>query len=114
MLKGIIQNLDDKNWRKIREDVTNKVYGKDLHSKTLSDIPILLIKVEPGGTFPEHVDTWSHVFYFLKGEGIATLGDNSFVVKENIVVEVPAGIKHSYKNTGTNDLFLITLKIESS
>lgn len=70
-----------------------------------------LVRVVPGGAFSTHVDTWGHLFLFLSGEGRAAVGDKTFDVKAETVVTVPAGVTHSYENTGPADLTLVSMNL---
>jgi mannose-6-phosphate isomerase-like protein (cupin superfamily) len=106
-----IYELDLKEWLPIREDVTTLVFGKLIIPKDWSNVKISVTKVSTQGEFSSHVDSYHHVFYFLKGKGIGYIDNEEYEIKPELVVEIPAGTKHGYKNTGTEDLFLITVNI---
>jgi len=81
--------------------------------RNLMSVRAVLMKVEPSGEFPVHKDAFHHIFYFLEGTGELWLANETLEIKEGLIVEVPSGVKHGYKNTGKDDLLLITLKILS-
>lgn len=56
--------------------------------------------IEPGGEMPLHTNTVEHEQLVLAGRARLILGEETFEVKKNDVVFMPAGIKHSYKQLG--------------
>jgi mannose-6-phosphate isomerase-like protein (cupin superfamily) len=106
-----IYDLYLKDWSRIREDLTEQVYGKSLIPKDWSNVAISLTKVEPNGEFRNHIDSYHHVFYFMKGTGTGYINNEKYEIKPELIVEIPAGIDHGYKNTGKEDLFLLTINI---
>ncbi|MFX0212101.1 MAG: cupin domain-containing protein [Candidatus Hodarchaeota archaeon] len=111
MLQRYLQELKNIEWQAVREELTKGVYGKGLNRSDMTEIKMVLTKVEPSGEFPLHKDKYHHVFYFLKGIGKGWLGDKSYEIKPGLAVEVPAGELHGYKNTSGENLLLITLNI---
>ncbi len=103
--------MKDVEWKAIRKDLTKGVFGKRLNRGDITEIKMVLTKVEPSGEFPLHKDAYHHIFYFLKGIGKGQLGDESYEIRPGVAVEVPAGEEHGYKNTGEENLLLITLNI---
>ncbi len=98
----------DLEWQPVRPQLTHGVFGKTI----LDDgVKVVLTRVAPGGKFATHRDDYSHVFYFLSGEGVVTVADSRFDAKPDLVVRVTAGELHSYENTGTEDLMLISLNV---
>ena len=102
--------LNKKDWR-INQKGIPKIFTSSLLPIDWSKVKILLTKVEPGGEFPEHIDNYHHVMYFIKGEGKAILDRKSIEIRPNLLLEIPAGTNHGYKNTGGDDLILITVNI---
>ena len=47
------------------------------------------------------------VYYFVEGEGIMALGDESFVVKAGDVVLIPDGVYHQVQNIYYEDLYFV-------
>ena len=114
MIRKRIYKLDEKEWAATRKDLTKEVYGKSLIPEDLTNNKIVLTKVNPGGEFTLHKDPYHHIFYFLSGKGEGKLGEETYQIKPNLVVEVPAGEIHGYKNTGETDLLLLTVNIPIS
>ncbi len=51
-----------------------------------------------------------NIFYFLEGEGIAPEG-TQFHIHPGLVVHVAVGESHSYENTGSTEMKLISINI---
>lgn len=106
-----IYDLKEREWVITRKNLTKKIFGKSLIPEKLTDVKIVLTRVESGGEFSLHKDSYHHVFYFIEGQGEGWLGDKTYDIKPGRVVEVPAGESHGYKNTAEEDLILITINI---
>jgi len=106
-----IYDLQLKDWSRIREDLTEQVYGKSLIPKDWSKVTISLTKVEPNGEFRSHIDSYHHIFYFMKGIGTGYINNEKYEIKPELIIEIPAGINHGYKNTGKEYLLLLTINI---
>ena len=107
----MIYLIDEKEWKETRPNITSKVFGKSLIPQEWSEAKMVITKVEPGGEFPSHIDKYHHIFFYLEGTGIGWIEDKEYEIKPNLVVEVLAGKKHGYKNTGSKELRLVTLNI---
>ena len=95
-------------WEVLRPDVAHGVYGKTL----LADgIKLVLTRVAVGGKFEVHRDSYSHLFYFLSGEGVVWVEGKQFEIVPGLVVRVTAGESHAYENTGNRDLMLISANL---
>jgi mannose-6-phosphate isomerase-like protein (cupin superfamily) len=66
-------------------------------------IDVHLNRLAPGGPRGKvHHHTHADNVYIVKrGEGTLTVEDESYVVRENDVVYIPAGTRHSLSNLGT-------------
>ncbi len=106
-----IYMLDEKEWKPTREDLTEKVSGISLIPTEWTNHKFVLTKVEPGGEFSNHTDPYHHVFYYINGQGIGWIGDQTYEIKPDLIVEVPSGMVHGYKNNGAEDLILLTMNI---
>lgn len=104
-------DLSTVDWKRTREELTTNVFGKSLIPKEWSNVKVVLTTVKPGGEFKKHKDSYHHVFYFIKGEGLGFLGDKEYQIKPELKVLVPAGINHAYKNTGKEEMLLLTINI---
>lgn len=103
-----IFNISALEWRPVRTDVTQGVFGKTLLDEKVKTV---LTRVEPGGKFRTHTDSYAHFFYFLSGEGAVQVGEQFFAATAGVFVQVAAGEQHSYENTGTTDMLLISMNL---
>jgi len=111
-----MQNLD---WRQLEavpwEPFGGQIQGifrKNLSMRVFpSGFKASLTLAKPGGTFPDHVDPYTHLFYILEGEGEAVVDGRTVPLTRGIALTVRAGQTHGYRNVSGGDLFLITLNI---
>jgi quercetin dioxygenase-like cupin family protein len=101
-------HLDSLAWEPVRTDVARQVYGKTLLDEL---IKIVYTHVKPGGGFSAHQDRYGHLLVFLGGTGIAGVGKEEFPARAGLVVHVSAGDEHFFRNTGDDDLVLISLNL---
>ncbi len=66
-----------------------------------------MIEVEPGGSTPFHSHPWEHEVYVVEGESVVRISDEHQHLREEYVVFVPSGIKHTFKNSGDKVLKMI-------
>lgn len=59
-----------------------------------------VIEVEPGGHTPDHTHPFEHENYVLEGQGRVLIGETWHDVVPGSVVFVPAGVRHTYVNSG--------------
>ena len=111
--------MDDPHWLKLDEvpwepfgGKTKNIFRKSLSSMNFpSGFKASLTLAKPDGEFPEHVDPYTHIFYILEGEGEASLEGQTIPLKKGTALTVLAGKKHGYRNSGREDLLLITLNL---
>jgi len=104
-------NVESLDWKLVRPDMANGVYGKTL----LADgIRIILTRVAPGGSFKMHRDDYGHLFYFTDGEGLLMVQNKKFKAVPGLIVRVNNGETHAYENTGKQDLILISVNIPTN
>jgi quercetin dioxygenase-like cupin family protein len=103
-----VSDISMMEWRPVRPEVTRGVFGKTLLDEKVKAV---LTRVEPGGKFRTHADKYAHLFYFLEGEGVVQVGDQSHKAVAGVTVQVAAGEIHSYENTGKTDLLLISMNL---
>jgi mannose-6-phosphate isomerase-like protein (cupin superfamily) len=108
---GRIIELTELPWQAIRPELTREVFGKSLLSSELTAVKAVLTRVGPGGEFASHRDAYHHLLYFLAGEGEGWLGEERYAIHPGMAVEVPAGVEHGYRNSGEEDLLLLTLNV---
>jgi quercetin dioxygenase-like cupin family protein len=96
------------SWRPIRPELTVGVSGK-----LLLDGPtkIVLTKVEPGGVFRPHRDSYGHLFHVLSGRGMVWVDSLEYPVVAGMMLRVEAGDLHGYENRGEEDLLLISVNL---
>ncbi|NHJ86874.1 MAG: cupin domain-containing protein [Asgard group archaeon] len=109
-----IKELAKLDWVETRKDLTSKILTKELVPKNIIIEKMTLTRVEPGGVFRTHVDSYHHIFYFLTGNGIITIDSKQYTIKPEMVVTIPAGTSHGYENTGKNELMLITINFQNT
>ncbi|MBC2715718.1 MAG: cupin domain-containing protein [Desulfobacteraceae bacterium] len=56
--------------------------------------------IEPGGEIPNHTNTVEHEQLVLNGRAKVGIGDETFEVRKNDVVFIPANVPHWYKTEG--------------
>jgi mannose-6-phosphate isomerase-like protein (cupin superfamily) len=71
---------------------------------------VVVMNIAPGGEIGEetHADV-DQVLVFVSGEGSAILEGNQARVGPGSLVQVPAGTRHNFVNTGPTDLRLYTI-----
>lgn len=95
-------------WQPVRPEVTQGVFGKTLME---DGVKVVLTRVAAGGEFRTHRDKFGHLFYFLSGSGSVRVNDAEFPAKPGSIVRVMPGESHTYANTGTEDLMLISINL---
>jgi quercetin dioxygenase-like cupin family protein len=81
-----------------------------LTSKENPHLSLNVVRIPPGVELayhdhPEQVET----VYMIAGSGILTLAETEVPFKAGQVVALPAGFKHCLKNTGTEEIQMITI-----
>ena len=64
----------------------------------------LVVGLEAGQQIPVHAGE-AAMYHFLEGEGLMTVGEESFAIKPGVTVIVPSGVKRGM-NAKTRVLFL--------
>ncbi len=101
-------DIDSLEWFPVRPEIASGIAGKSLLNEKVKAV---LTRVEPGGKFRVHSDKYSHLFYFLSGEGLVWVNKEQYIARPGLVVQVDAGTPHAYENTGTEDLVLVSLNL---
>jgi len=101
-------DLEEMPWQAVRPDVAQDVWGKTLLS---GDLKLVLTRVPPGGGFSAHTDGYGHLLYFLSGSGLVGVGGEECSVRPGLLVRVAAGEEHHYRNSGHDDLVLVSANI---
>ena len=85
-------------------DTTSPIYFQDTkseavfaaegpHPQFLIDTPklkVLVVGLEAGGQIPVH-PAEAAMYHFLEGEGLMTVGDETFFIKPGVTLIVPSG-----------------------
>ncbi len=101
-------SASDLEWQPVRPQITREVFGKSLLDEK---VKVVLTRVAPGGKFAEHADRYGHLFYFLSGEGIVRVDGEECEARAGQVFQISPGQMHSYENTGSDDLLLISMNL---
>ncbi|HEX9078288.1 MAG TPA: cupin domain-containing protein [Desulfuromonadaceae bacterium] len=112
-LKGMVPmerfiEAESLEWQPVRPDVARGVFGRTILD---GGTKMVVTRVEPGGAFAPHRDGYGHLFYFLAGSGIVGVGQEETPARPGLVARVAAGEVHWYRNTGSDDLVLISVNI---
>jgi quercetin dioxygenase-like cupin family protein len=105
---GTAFQLNDLPWTPVRPALTSGVFGRTLLD---TGTKMVLTRVEPAGGFAPHVDAYGHLLYILSGSGLAVSGGSEYQLAPGLVLQIPAGEQHSYRNTGLDQLVLISLNL---
>lgn len=80
--------------------------GPDGHGSQHFDFRIS--SYQPKGYVEPHVhQVAEHVYYILRGTGLAVVGGEQRLVEPNVTIFVPPGVEHAIYNTGFEDLVFI-------
>ncbi len=104
-------DIEDAAWTPVREDITEGIAGVRLVPDHESGMTVTVTKVRVGGHFSAHRDPYHHVLYFLKGRGEVSIEGVCHPVAEGSVVKITAGEMHSYRNTGDEEMMLVTINV---
>jgi mannose-6-phosphate isomerase-like protein (cupin superfamily) len=108
MLSSGIINLDKLDWKPVRPDAAQGVRGKLLVDEAVKAV---FTRVAPGGGFSPHRDAYAHLMYFLSGSGKVDIEGESSDVGAGAAVYVAPGDEHAYRNTGSDDLMLLSFNL---
>lgn len=86
----------------------NENYRKVIFTGPKSQL--VLMSIPAGGEIGEetHGET-DQILFFVEGEGEAVVGGETYKIKEDSAVFVPAGTRHNFINRGDEDLKLYTV-----
>jgi len=111
VLQPRVYALEETVWRALRPDLTRGVTVASLLPERAGGMKIVATRVVPGGEFATHVDPYDHLFYCTAGTGEGWLGEEHYRLFPGCVVQVPAGLAHGYRNTGAEELWLLTVNL---
>jgi mannose-6-phosphate isomerase-like protein (cupin superfamily) len=84
----------------------NTHYRKEIFTAAHSQI--VLMSVPVGGELPKEIHKVDQMLFFVQGQADAFLNDLLSPVLPYHLVSVPAGVEHRFKNTGQQELKLIS------
>ena len=92
----------------IKQQALDNTYFRQV-LETGANTQIVIMNIPPGGEIGEEVhDKEDQVLYFVAGEGEAILEGETQSIEEGDIVLVHKGTPHNFKNTGLEDLKIIT------
>lgn len=83
--------------------------GQKFHRSEFAEI--VRLEIQPGATLKLHKTPVDVVFYVLAGEGQIQIGDEVQTVRQDMAIESPQMIPHGWKNSGTESLRLLVIKL---
>jgi quercetin dioxygenase-like cupin family protein len=108
---GKVFSIDEVPWKDLRglagaRGFEFKSLTDDNYTKSYS---CELVRLGSGDRSVPHVEPWSHLLYFLSGEGDVTIEGNVSTVCKGTVCQVRAGERHSLRNLGNDDMVVLTI-----
>ncbi len=92
----------------IKQKALDNTYFRQV-LETGDNTQIVVMSIPPGGEIGEEVhDKEDQVLYFVAGRGEAVLEGETQEIEEGDIVLVRKGTSHNFKNTGGEDLKIIT------
>jgi quercetin dioxygenase-like cupin family protein len=76
---------------------TQKAKIAVLTPKEDKDFIVRKIKIESGGSMPNHTNEIQHQQYVLNGEAKVVVGDEEYHAKAGDFLYIPAGVNHYYE-----------------
>ena len=70
---------------------------------------VVMMSIEPGEEIGEEVHQVDQILVFVSGTGKAIVGGEEHEIEPGDLVDVPAGTKHNFINTGNEDWKLYTV-----
>jgi mannose-6-phosphate isomerase-like protein (cupin superfamily) len=82
--------------------------GRVIYSKESAHAAV--IEIEKDAELPSHRTPVDVFMLVLEGKGVITIGEESYEVSRNDVVDSPKMIPHGIKNTGSETLRVLVVK----
>ncbi len=74
----------------------------DEHADGAPNYALRVIEVAAGGHTPDHSHNFEHENFVIEGQGRVRIGDEWHDVSVGHVIFVPAGVQHTYVNSGSS------------
>ncbi len=78
-------------------------------SDTAPDFAMRRFTIKAGGSMPNHTNTVDHEQYVLAGSAEVGIGDETYQVKKDDALFVPAGVPHWYRAAAGEDYVFLCL-----
>lgn len=94
------------------KNIIDLVLENDFFRKEIVTGPnsqVVLMNIAVGEEIGEEIHKVDQILIFVKGNGQAIIDDKVSEIHANHLIFVPAGTKHNFKNTGNQDLKLLTI-----
>jgi quercetin dioxygenase-like cupin family protein len=75
------------------------------------DCELIHLTLKPAEILEKHSNPFDVAFYVLSGSGELEVGDETATISADSVIEVAAGELRGWKNTGTEDLKVLVVKL---
>ena len=105
---GIFIDVETQKWETVRPDVAQGVLGVTILDK---GVRMTVTRVLPGNGFAAHIDAYGHLLYFLSGSGVVGVNGEETAIRPGLAVRIQAGEDHYYRNTGSDELSLLSVNI---
>ena len=107
----VFHSLNDVPW----EQIGDFVGGKGFERKAITDPGLTpafsaeIMRIRPSGESLEHMEPYSHLLYFLEGEGEVTIEGDVHTVDPGSIAQIRAGTFHSVRNSGAEKMTVIAI-----
>ena len=105
---GIFIDINAQEWKTVRPDVAQGVLGTNILNE---GVTMTVTRVLPGCGFAAHHDAYGHLLYFLSGLGVVGVAGEEVAIRPGLAVRIQAGEEHYYRNTGSDELTLLSVNI---
>ncbi len=76
-----------------------------------SRVEIIHLTLQPGEILEKHTNTFDVAIYVLEGSGVLETDDQSIAVKPDVCITISAGVSRGIRNTTTEKIRLLVVKI---
>jgi len=108
---GKFIDIGTQEWKTVRPDVAQGVLGATILNE---GVTMTVTRVLPGSGFAAHHDAYGHLLYFLSGSGVVGVAGEEAAIRPGLAVRIQAGEEHYYRNTGSDELTLLSVNIHDS
>jgi quercetin dioxygenase-like cupin family protein len=80
---------------------------------TRKDCELIHLTLKPAEILEKHSNPFDVAFYVLSGSGELEVGDETATISADTVIEIAAGELRGWKNSGSEDLRVLVVKLLS-